>query len=92
MLDELSLLNIINIVKPDEIYNLAAMSHVKISSDIPSFTIKVNSLGTLSILEVIRQIAPNVKFYQASSSEMFGNSCDSDGFQRITTPMKPVSP
>lgn len=92
LLDELSLLNIINTVKPDEIYNLAAMSHVKISSDIPSFTIKVNSLGALSILEVIRQIAPNVKFYQASSSEMFGNSCDADGFQRLTTPMKPVSP
>ena len=92
LLDELSLLNIINKVQPDEIYNLAAMSHVKISSDIPAFTIKANSLGALAILEVSRQILPNVKFYQASSSEMFGKSCDADGFQRLTTPMKPVSP
>jgi len=92
LLDELSLFNIINKVQPDEIYNLAAMSHVKISSDIPAFTIKANSLGALAILEVSRQILPNVKFYQASSSEMFGNSCDADGFQRLTTPMKPVSP
>jgi GDPmannose 4,6-dehydratase len=92
LLDELSLLNIIKIIKPDEIYNLAAMSHVKISSDIPSFTIKTNSLGALNILEISRQILPNVKYYQASSSEMFGNSCDADGFQRLTTPMKPVSP
>jgi len=92
LLDELSLFNIVNKVQPDEIYNLAAMSHVKISSDIPAFTIKANSLGALAILEVARQILPNVKFYQASSSEMFGNSCDADGFQRLTTPMKPVSP
>jgi GDPmannose 4,6-dehydratase len=92
LLDELSLLNTINKIKPDEIYNLAAMSHVRISSEIPSFTIKANSLGALAILESIRQVLPNTKFYQASSSEMFGNCCDNDGFQRLTTPMKPVSP
>jgi len=92
LLDELSLLNIIRTIQPDEIYNLAAMSHVRISSDMPSFTIKTNSLGVLNILEISRQVLPNVKYYQASSSEMFGNSCDDDGFQRLTTPMKPVSP
>ena len=92
LLDELSLLKIVNFVKPDEIYNLAAMSHVKISSEMPSFTIKANSLGALNILEIIRLTLPNAKYYQASSSEMFGNSCDNDGFQRLDTPMKPVSP
>lgn len=92
LLDELSLLKVINLVKPDEIYNLAAMSHVKISSEMPSFTIKTNSLGALNILEIIRLTLPNAKYYQASSSEMFGNSCDNDGFQRLNTPMKPVSP
>ena len=90
--DEMSLFRTIKEVKPDEIYNLAAMSHVRISNEMPAFTIKTNSLGTLALLEICRSILPNVKFYQASSSEMFGNSCDEDGFQRLTTPMRPVSP
>jgi GDPmannose 4,6-dehydratase len=90
--DEWSVTKIINDVKPDEIYNLAAMSHVRISFDMPAFTIKTNSLGVLNMLEAYRQFAPSAKFYQASSSEMFGNSIDSDGVQRLTTPMTPVSP
>lgn len=90
--DEGSLMSIVNRVQPDEIYNLAAMSHVRISFDIPSFTIKTNSLGVLNMLETYRQFAPTAKFYQASSSEMFGNNVDSDGCQRLTTPMVPVSP
>ena len=90
--DELSLYKIIEEVRPDEIYNLAAMSHVRISSDIPSFTIKTNSLGVLNMLEIARQIVPNVRFYQASSSEMFGNSIEPGGIQTLTTPMHPVSP
>lgn len=92
VLDIPSLTRIVNDVKPDEIYNLAAMSHVRISFDVPSFTIQTNALGVLNILEVYRSIVPEAKFYQASSSEMFGNSIDDDEIQRLTTPMNPVSP
>tara|TARA_R110001583_G_scaffold27302_7_gene97749 strand:- start:11142 stop:12119 length:978 start_codon:yes stop_codon:yes gene_type:complete len=92
MLDVPSLTRIVTDVKPDEIYNLAAMSHVRISFDVPSFTIQTNGLGVLNILEVYRLFAPEARFYQASSSEMFGNSVDEDGSQRLTTPMNPVSP
>ena len=92
MLDIPSLTRIFNEVKPDEVYNLAAMSHVRISFDIPSFTIQTNALGVLNMLEIYRTIVPRAKFYQASSSEMFGNSVDEDGFQRLTTTMNPVSP
>lgn len=90
--DEISLYNLIDKVRPDEIYNLAAMSHVKISFDQPAFTIKNNSLAVLTLLEAMRKYCPKSKFYQASSSEMFGNSVDEDGYQRINTPMHPVSP
>ena len=90
--DEYSLSSVVKKVKPDEIYNLAAMSHVRISFDMPSFTIKTNGLGVLNMLECLRQEAPEARFYQASSSEMFGNSIDDDHFQRLTTPMTPVSP
>ena len=92
MLDVPSLTRIVSEVMPDEIYNLAAMSHVRISFDMPSFTIQTNALGVLNLLEVYRTVAPTAKFYQASSSEMFGNSVDEDGVQRLTTPMNPVSP
>lgn len=90
--DEYSLMTVVRQVKPDEIYNLAAMSHVRISFDMPSFTIKTNSLGVLGMLECFKQECPEGKFYQASSSEMFGNSIDSDLHQRLTTAMTPVSP
>ena len=90
--DASSLVNIINNCKPDEVYNLAAQSHVRISFDIPVFTGQVAGLGTLNLLEAIRQINPKIKMYQASSSEMFGNSIDADGYQRETTPLIPVSP
>jgi len=92
LLDYPSLFRIISKVKPDEIYNLGAMSHVRISFDVPSFTIQTNALGVLNMLEIYRTVVPDAKFYQASSSEMFGNSVDEDGFQRLTTPMNPVSP
>jgi GDPmannose 4,6-dehydratase len=92
MQDEHSIYRIMSEVMPDEIYNLAAMSHVRISFDVPSYTIKTNSLGVLNILETYKNICPEAKFYQASSSEMFGNSVDDDGCQRLTTPMMPVSP
>jgi GDPmannose 4,6-dehydratase len=71
---------------------LAAQSHVRISFDIPQFTVQTNAIGVINILEAYRRSCPNAKFYQASSSEMFGNSVDEDGFQRETTPMTPVSP
>ena len=87
-----SINRIMSDVKPDEIYNLAAMSHVRISFDVPAFTIQTNAMGVLNMLEAYRNIVPDAKFYQASSSEMFGNSVDEDGVQRLTTPMNPVSP
>lgn len=87
-----SLVRIMKKVKPNEIYNLGAMSHVRVSFDMPAFTIKTNALGVLNMLEVYRTVCPDSKFYQASSSEMFGNSVDPDGIQRLTTPMNPVSP
>tara|TARA_Y100001938_G_scaffold134547_1_gene195155 strand:- start:10 stop:981 length:972 start_codon:yes stop_codon:yes gene_type:complete len=92
LLDYPSIVRIMSTVKPDEIYNLGAMSHVRVSFDMPSFTIQTNALGVLNMLEVYRTTCPEAKFYQASSSEMFGNSVDSDGVQRLDTPMTPVSP
>jgi GDPmannose 4,6-dehydratase len=92
LLDYPSLIRIMTDVNPDEIYNLGAMSHVRISFEMPSFTIQTNALGVLNMLEIYRTTCPNAKFYQASSSEMFGNSVDEDGIQRLTTPMNPVSP
>ena len=90
--DILSLTNVIEKVKPDEIYNLAAMSHVRISFDIPDFTLQTNGAAVLNLLEAAKKYSPHSKIYQASSSEMFGNSVDKDGYQRLTTPMIPASP
>ena len=92
MTDLSSLFNVVQKVMPTEIYNLAAQSHVRISFDQPIYTANVTGIGTLNLLETIRLINPKIKIYQASSSEMFGNSIDSDGFQRETTPLNPVSP
>jgi GDPmannose 4,6-dehydratase len=87
-----SLLNALRISNPDEVYNLAAQSHVRISFDQPIYTANATGLGTLNLLEAVRSFNPSIKIYQASSSEMFGNSIDSDGFQRESTSMNPVSP
>ena len=87
-----SLISVIQKVLPDEVYNLAAQSHVRISFDQPIYTAQVTGVGTLNVLEAVRLIKPECKIYQASSSEMFGNSIDSDGYQRETTSMNPVSP
>ena len=92
LLDQGSLERLLSDIQPDEIYNLAAQSHVRVSYDIPQFTVQTNSIGVLNILEAYRRACPNSKFYQASSSEMFGSSVDDDGFQRETTVMTPVSP
>jgi GDPmannose 4,6-dehydratase len=90
--DTPSLTKALQEIKPDYVFNLAAQSHVGISSFMPEFTCQVNSIGVLNLLEQCRQIVPKVRFYQASSSEMFGSSVDEDKFQRETTPMHPVSP
>ena len=92
MCDMSSLLNVILKVEPDEIYNLATQSHVKVSFDQPIYTTDTIVKGTLNLLEIIRLVNQDIKLYQASSSEMFGNSIDNDGFQRESTPMIPVSP
>lgn len=92
MTDMSSLVRVLQMCKPNEIYNLAAQSHVRISFDMPIYTTDSIAMGTLNLLEAIRLVCPEAKMYQASSSEMFGNNIDSDGFQRETTPMSPVSP
>jgi GDPmannose 4,6-dehydratase len=90
--DLASLVRTIQHSQPDEIYNLGAQSHVRISFDQPIYTANTTGIGTLNLLEAVRLIKPDAKIYQASSSEMFGNSIDNDGFQRETTSMNPVSP
>ena len=87
-----SLISVIQQSKPSEIYNLAAQSHVRISFDQPIYTAQATGIGTLNLLEAIRLTNPKIKLYQASSSEMFGNNVDEDGYQRETTPLSPVSP
>tara|TARA_B100000963_G_C22633443_1_gene676220 strand:- start:1734 stop:2771 length:1038 start_codon:yes stop_codon:yes gene_type:complete len=90
--DASSILNLIKKIKPDEIYNLAAQSHVKVSFDVPEYSAEVNAIGTLRILESIRSLnlEKKVKFYQAGTSEMFGKT--KEKFQNEKTPFNPVSP
>jgi GDPmannose 4,6-dehydratase len=92
MTDQASLMKVLAKSQPDEIYNLAAQSHVRISFDQPVYTANTVAIGTLNLLEATLSMCKNAKIYQASSSEMFGNSIDEDRFQRETTPMNPVSP
>ena len=87
MCDMSSLLSVVQRVQPHEIYNLAAQSHVRVSFDQPIYTLDTIGRGTLNLLETVRILDVDTKIYQASSSEMFGNSIDDDGFQRETTPM-----
>jgi GDPmannose 4,6-dehydratase len=90
--DMASLIKVIQQTQPDEIYNLAAQSHVRISFEQPLYTSQATGIGTLNLLEAIKLVKSDAKVYQASSSEMFGNNIDEDGYQRETTPMSPVSP
>tara|TARA_R100001510_G_C7651166_1_gene208803 strand:- start:245 stop:1219 length:975 start_codon:yes stop_codon:yes gene_type:complete len=92
MTDMSSLVRVLQLSMPDEIYNLAAQSHVRISFDQPLYTTESVANGTLKLLEAMRLTCPKAKLYQASSSEMFGNNIDDDGYQRESTPMSPVSP
>ena len=88
--DASSLNRILRTVQPDEIYNLGAQSHVRVSFDIPEYTADVTGLGTIRLLEAIRESGLRPKFYQASSSEMFGKVQEVP--QRETTPFYPRSP
>ncbi|MBI4030092.1 MAG: GDP-mannose 4,6-dehydratase [Proteobacteria bacterium] len=89
MTDGGGLWRILSEIKPDEIYNLAAQSHVRVSFDAPKATADINALGTLRLLEAIRGLNLNTRFYQASSSEMFGNA---PAPQNENTPFSPCSP
>src|SRR6195256_1169292 len=88
--DSSSLNSIIRTVKPDEIYNLGAQSHVRVSFDVPEYTGEVTGLGTVRILEAIREAGIRPKFYQASSSELFGKAREIP--QTENTPFHPRSP
>jgi GDPmannose 4,6-dehydratase len=90
--DPFSISKIISNVQPDHIYHLGAMSHVRISSDIPYYTLQTTAVGTLNVLEATREHCPWAKIYNAASSEMFGNNVEPDGSQNELTRMDPVSP
>ncbi|MCS7093295.1 MAG: GDP-mannose 4,6-dehydratase [Patescibacteria group bacterium] len=91
MTDEASLLNLVRVIRPTEIYNLAAQSFVGASFEQAKLTTEVNALGTLHFLNAVKYFSPTTKFYQASTSEMFGLQ-NKDGFQDETTPFHPRSP
>ncbi len=88
--DAESLTRILSSVGPDEVYNLAAQSHVAISFEMPTYTGDVTGLGTIRLLEAVRREAPNARYYQASTSELFGKVAEVP--QRETTPFHPRSP
>ncbi|HEY6192880.1 MAG TPA: GDP-mannose 4,6-dehydratase [Bacteroidota bacterium] len=88
--DSTNLIKLLYRLKPDEVYHLAAQSHVRVSFDIPEYTGDVSGLGTVRILEAIRETGIKTKFYQASSSEMFGMAQEVP--QKETTPFYPRSP
>src|SRR5712672_3367307 len=88
--DSTNLIKLLYRIQPEEIYNLAAQSHVRVSFDIPEYTGDVTAVGTARILEATRKAAPQTRFYQASSSEMFGLIRETP--QRETTPFYPRSP
>ncbi|MEK7564203.1 MAG: GDP-mannose 4,6-dehydratase [Patescibacteria group bacterium] len=88
--DSNSINSMLNKSKPDEIYNLGAQSHVRVSFDIPEYTADIDALGTLRLLDVIKEQNYPIKFYQAGSSEMFGKVLETP--QKETTPFNPQSP
>jgi GDPmannose 4,6-dehydratase len=88
--DASSLNHMLRTIRPDEIYNLGAQSHVRVSFDVPEYTAEVTGLGCLRILEAIRESGLNCKFYQASSSELYGKVVEVP--QKETTPFYPRSP
>ncbi len=88
--DSVSLVKLLFDLKPNEIYHLGAQSHVRVSFDIPEYTADITAVGTIRILEAIREAGARPRFYQASSSEMFGKATESP--QSETTPFHPRSP
>jgi GDPmannose 4,6-dehydratase len=88
--DSTNLIKLLYRIQPDEVYHLAAQSHVRVSFDIPEYTGDVTALGTVRILEAIRETQIPARFYQASSSEMYGDVADVP--QTETTPLRPRSP
>ncbi len=88
--DASSLSSILEEVRPHEIYNLAAQSHVRVSFDIPEYTAEITALGTIRLLEAMRRLKLDARFYQASSSELYGKVHETP--QRETTPFHPRSP
>jgi GDPmannose 4,6-dehydratase len=88
--DASSLITTLNSVRPDEVYNLGAQSHVKVSFEMPEFTADSTAMGTLRLLEAVRHVDHNVRFYQAGSSEMFGQVTERP--QTETTTFRPRSP
>src|SRR6266496_2099977 len=88
--DSTNLIKLLYRVQPDEIYHLAAQSHVRVSFDIPEYTGDVTGIGTIRILDAVRETGSKAKFYQASSAEMFGKGQEVP--QRETTPFYPRSP
>ncbi len=90
--DSSNVIRLIQEIQPDEVYNLAAQSHVKVSFDTPEYTANVDALGVLRLLEAVRILAmqDRIRIYQASTSEIFGNATEVP--QRETTPFRPASP
>lgn len=88
--DSSSIASVVEKVRPDEVYNLAAQSHVRVSFDIPEYTAETAGLGTVRILEALRRFKPDARFYQASSSELYGKVHEVP--QKETTPFHPRSP
>ncbi|HUT15531.1 MAG TPA: GDP-mannose 4,6-dehydratase [Anaerolineae bacterium] len=88
--DVLSLFEVVSKVRPDELYNLGAMSFVKDSFNQPAYTVQVTGMGAVNLLEICKRISPKVRFYQASSSEIFGEVREVP--QKETTPYQPSSP
>ena len=91
MADEASLVQAVRLTQPDEVYNLAAQSFVGSSWDQPIFTAEANAMGVIKLLNAVKDFAPRARFYQASTSEMFGNS-NRAGLQTENTPFHPRSP
>ena len=90
MSDSACLHNLVRTLQPDEVYNIAAQSHVRVSFDLPVYTTDVTATGAIKLLEAVRQEKPDARFYQASSSEMFGKVRETP--QKETTPFHPRSP
>ena len=88
--DGLRLRDLLDLIEPHEVYNLAAQSHVRVSFDEPAFTVEVNAVGAMNLLEAVRRMKAPAKFYQASSSEMFGKVAEVPQSER--TPLHPRSP